>query len=66
MKNSHEERDDEVCAIYVAGEHTAVDYLFLAQAFVAQAHALKGNKVSWAASRIERDREGERNAAKKP
>ncbi|KAL8444141.1 hypothetical protein Emag_005655 [Eimeria magna] len=44
LKNSHEERPEELCAMFIPDEHTGVDYINLADAFVAQAKAKAGDK----------------------
>ncbi|KAL8424465.1 hypothetical protein Efla_005021 [Eimeria flavescens] len=45
MKNSHEERPEDLCAMFIPDEHTGVDYINLAEAFVAQAKAMAGDKT---------------------
>lgn len=49
LKSAHQERPEELCAMFVPNEHTGVDYIHLAEAFVSQAKALGGDKVSFRA-----------------
>lgn len=44
LKSAHQERPEELCAMFVPNEHTGVDYIHLAEAFVSQARALGGDK----------------------
>ncbi|KAL8430086.1 hypothetical protein ACSSS7_006142 [Eimeria intestinalis] len=52
MKNSYEERPEDLCAMFIPDEHTGVDYINLADAFVAQAKAMAGDKETDAAAAL--------------